>query len=347
MIRLRSTVVVALTLVLLGAILVTTSAASPSQAGLAYMTGSLTRGPTWVWVAGANGAGRHRLGTGFSPVLSPNGRLVAVAPEAGSAVTVYSSSGRVLGRFFSSTRYQTHTFAWSPDSRYLAVALQSATGSHSGPCLVVIDTRTTRVRTIANGSVQGVSFAPNGADRVVYGLGKSGGDSSNLYTLGATGGQVKQLTHDGVSLNPVWGVRGIVFDRETPRTRYGLPSYPAYQLYLLAGSHLTRITHMSVGWEGEGLIPEAISADGTKLAANWIGDDVDQGWTVNIAARSVHELPPSFTADGISRDGRRVLLDSMFGLEFAPTTSKIETIPFAGGRLTMLVTPGGEASWDQ
>jgi len=347
MIRLRLTVVVALGLVLLGAIPTTTSAASASQAGLAYMTGSLTRGPTWVWVAGPNGAGRHRLGTGFSPVLSPNGRLVAVAPEAGSAVVVYSSSGAVLGRFFSSARYQAHTFAWSPDSRYLAVALQSATGSHSGPCLVVIDTRTSRVRTIANGSVQGVSFAPSGVDRLVYGLGKSGDSSSNLYTAGATGGQVKQLTHDGVSLDPVWGARGIVFDRETPRTRYGLPSYPAYQLYLLAGSRLTQITHMKVGWEGEGLIPEAISADGTKLAANWVGDDMDQGWAGHVATDAVHELPAGCTADGISRDGRRVLLDSMFGLEFAPATSKIETIPFAGGRLTMLVTPGGEASWNQ
>jgi hypothetical protein len=156
-----------------------------------------------------------------------------------------------------------------------------------------------------------------------------------------TRGQVKQLTQDGVSLNPVWGARGIVFDRETPRTRHGLPSYPAYQLYLLAGSRLSQITHISVGWEGEGLIPEAISADGTKLAANGVGDDMDQGWT------ALRELPASFTADGISADGGRVLLDSMFGLEFSPATSKIETVPFSGGRPTVLVAPGGRASWNQ
>ncbi|HYB29397.1 MAG TPA: hypothetical protein VEF89_22490 [Solirubrobacteraceae bacterium] len=322
----------------------TTVAAKAAPAGLTYMTGSLSQGPTWVWVADGNGAHPRRLASGSWPALSPSGLMVAMVPEAGSAVIVYAPSEAVLGRFFASARYGAHTFAWSPDSRYLAVALQPATGSHSGPCLVVIDTRTSRTRTVASGWIQGVSFAPTGADRLVYALGKTG---SNLYTAGAAGGQVKQLTHDGVSLNPVWGARGIVFDRETPRTRYGLPSYPAYQLYLLAGSRLTQITHMSVGWEGEGLIPQAISADGTKLAANWVGDDMDQGWTVNIVTRALRELPASFTADGISRDGRRVLLESMFGLMFSPATSKIETIPFAGGRLTMLVTPGGEASWNQ
>ena len=81
----------------------------------------------------------------------------------------------MVGRFFNPARFAAHTFAWSPDSRYLAVALQPASGSRPGaPCLVLIDTRTGRVRTIASGSVQGVSFAPTGPDRVVYGLGKAG-----------------------------------------------------------------------------------------------------------------------------------------------------------------------------
>ena len=44
--------------------------AAVASAGLAYMTGSLTRGPTSVWVASPNGANRHRLGGGFSSALS-------------------------------------------------------------------------------------------------------------------------------------------------------------------------------------------------------------------------------------------------------------------------------------
>jgi hypothetical protein len=321
--------------------------ATSSPAGLAYMTGSLIRGPTSVSVAAANGANRHRLGVGFSPALSPNGRLVAAAPPAGSAVIVYSSSGAVVGKFFDAGRYSAHTFAWSPGSRYLAVVLQPATGSHSGPCLVVIDARTKQAKTIVSGWVQGVSFAPSGPNRLVFGLGRSGNGSSNLYTAAATGGTVKQLTHDGVSLNPVWGARGIVFDHETPRTRYGLPSYPAYQLYLLAGSRLTQITHMNVFWEGEGLIPVAISADGTKLAANWFGEDMDQGWSVNLVTHALRELSTGFTANGISRDGRRVLIDTMYGLDWSPATSRIETVPFSGGPATVLVVPGGGASWNQ
>jgi len=345
MIRMRLALA-ALSAVLLAAI-PTTAGATAGPAGLAYMTGSLMRGPTWVWVAGANGANRHRLGVGSSPALSPDGRLVAVAPETGSAVIVYSSNGAVVGKFFSATRYQAQTFAWSPDSRYLAVALRPATGSHSAASLAVIDMRTKRARTIASGRVQGVSFAPAAPDRVVYGMGKSGGGSSNLYTVGAAVGAVKPLTHDGVSLNPVWGARGIVFDRETPRTRYGLPSYPAYQLYLLARGRVTQITHMNVFWEGEGLIPVAISADGTKLAANWFGEDMDQGWVVNIVTHALRQLPNGFTADGISRDGRRVLLDSMYGLQWSPGTSTVETVPFSGGPATVLVVPGGNPSWNQ
>jgi hypothetical protein len=74
---------------------------------------------------------------------------------------------------------------------------------------------------------------------------------------------------------------------------------------------------------------------------------MDQAWTVNLLTHKLHELPAGLTADGISRDGRRVLLESMYGLQWSPSTSKIETMPFSGGRPTTLVTPGGEANWNQ
>jgi hypothetical protein len=125
------------------------------------------------------------------------------------------------------------------------------------------------VKTIAYGWIQGLSFAPNRPDRIVYGLGESSTQGAmgppNLYSTAATSGPVKQLTHDGRSLNPLWGARGVVFDRETSRKYNGLPGFPEYQLFLIASSHVTQITHMNVSWLGYGLAPVAVSSDGTRL----------------------------------------------------------------------------------
>ncbi len=122
---------------------------------------------------------------------------------------------------------------------------------------------------------------------------------------------------------------------------------PAYQLFLLAHGHATQITHVNVFWEGVGLETVAASADGTRLAASRFGEDTNQAWIVNLITHQLHELSSSLTADGISRNGQRLLLESMYGLIWSPTTSKIETTPFTGGRPTILVSPGGQASWNQ
>ena len=72
---------------------------------------------------------------------------------------------------------------------------------------------------------------------------------------------------------------------------------------------------------------------------------MDQGWSVNIVTHRLRQLPTGLTADGISRDGRRVLLDTMYGLEWSPATSKIETVPFSGGPATVLVAVSDGARW--
>jgi hypothetical protein len=318
-----------------------------SDAALAYVTGSVSMSEGTVWLAAANGMAAHRITASFSPALSPDGREVALTPDTGRPLAVYAASGALVGGFFAVERWVVHALAWSPDSRYLAVALQPAGGiRHPGvPYLALIDTRTGVVRTIADGLVEGLSFAPATPDRLVYGLDAArarGGPG--LYTASVPAGRVQRMT-DG--LNPVWGHRGIVFDRERRRTRNGTPTFPIYQLFLLAGTHVMQITHMSVSYLGDGLVPVALSADGTRLAANWVGEDTDQAWSVNLLTHHLHEFPAGLTAAGISRDGRRVLLESMFGLLFSPATSRIETMPFSGGSASVLVTHGGEASWNQ
>jgi hypothetical protein len=158
---------------------------------------------------------------------------------------------------------------------------------------------------------------------------------------------VLQLTHDGRSLNPVWGALGIVFDHLTPRTHAGLPSFPSYQLFLLHHGVVRQITHMNVFWLHAGLKPVAVSADGTKLAANMVGQDTDQAWTVNVLTGRLRQLPPNLTADGISRDGRQVLVESTYGWLDYQSRSVIETMPFSGGAATLLIKPGGHASWNR
>jgi hypothetical protein len=157
----------------------------------------------------------------------------------------------------------------------------------------MIDTLTRRSTVIARGWVQGVSFAPTAPDRLVYGLARTTpqgtAGSINPYSAAANGGPPTQLTHDGVSLYPVWGKRGIVFDKETLGRPGGVPGY---QLYQLSAGRVTRITHMKVYWLNEGLVPAAVSADGTRLAANLLGEagNAPQAWSVNLVTHAVHNL---------------------------------------------------------
>ena len=104
---------------------------------------------------------------------------------------------------------------------------------------------------------------------------------------------------------------------------------------------------MKVFWLEEGLVPVAVCADGTRVAANTIGEDMDQGWSMNVLTGKLHQFGSGLTADGISRDGGRVLLESMYGWMYSPRASVIETRPFSGGPATVLVKPGGKASWNQ
>ena len=319
--------------------------------GLAYITGSGQPPSYSVWLASADGRGAHRLGPGFDPLLSPDGQEVAAATENDSSLVVYSSAGTVLRRFFVHAHVSAEPLAWSPDSRHLAVGVHPLGSSTSHPpSLAVIDMRTAAVTTVADGNVEGVSFAPSGPERFAFALTAPAAglpDRSDLYEAWIGRRQVMQLTHDRRSLEPVWGARGIVFDRSTPRTHAGLPSAPEDQLFLLLHGHVRQITHMKVFWLAEGLIPAAISADGSRLAANLLGEDMDQGWSVNLVTGQLHEFPTGLTADGVSRDGRRVLLETMYGWLNSPRKSVIETMPFAGGRATLLVKPGGNASWNQ
>jgi hypothetical protein len=169
--------------------------------------------------------------------------------------------------------------------------------------------------------------------------------AANLYTINVDGTDKAQLTHDGRSFYPVWGASGIVYDHFKLRGN----NAPAYQLYVLNGGHTRQITHSHPGLVVDGLVPLSLSSSGNQLMASYEGTDTDEAYTVNIKTGAVHRLTDKnvyVSAAAISRNGKRALVD-LGGFEGPPGAGSIGTIPFAGGKTTVLVKHAGTPSWDQ
>jgi hypothetical protein len=305
-----------------------------------------------VWLADADGRHAQRLGPGGQPVVSPDGGAVAASLEGskGPALAIYRP-GAATTRFFDLRHVSAIADSWSPDGRYLAVTLLGSGVRAGGSGVAVIDTQTGTVHTLGHGSSCGASFAPTLPARLVYALGRSSSDYCfkhvDLYTAAADGSGVQQLTHDGSSLNPVWGPEGIVFDRQKLRRHYA----PIYQLWQLNadGSGARQLTHLRVPKLLEGLMPLAISSSGRRLLAAYVGQDTDEAWTVRLPsgrARRLTRPADGVLPGGLSRDGRHVLID-VGGFENPPSRGKVEVIGFGGGRAKVLVRHAGQPSWNR
>jgi hypothetical protein len=324
--------------------------ASASNGAIAYLTGTAKSLPS-VWVADAGGTNARKLAQGDAPVLSPNGATVAVSDLAasGPALSLYPASGGAPVGYFNILHANATALAWSADSRYLAVSLTGNNApSLAGYGLAIIDTETGTEKTVASGPIYGASFAPGTSDTLVYARASSlsATASSNIYTVAADGTQSKQITTDGRSADPVWGTRGIAFDHERLRKNYA----PLDQIWLMQpnGRGRKQITHTKVGLLVVGLVPLAYSAGGTRLVAEFEGEDTSTGYTVSILTGHATQLKvgnESVTAWGISRDGRSVLI-AVGGFEAPESQGKIEEIPFSGGHPTLLIAHGNFPSWN-
>jgi hypothetical protein len=331
-------------------------ASAPAPVRIAYITGTAHTLLPSVWVAGPDGQERKELGPGIAPLVSPNGQSVASDvfsvgpnPEAGPSIAIYSTAGAPVAKYLSLATGTAALLAWSPDSRYLAVSVQSNALKDIAPrsSLVVIDTVTGVVHTITNGSISGASFAPDGTDRIVYSraLSLSVNAGVNLYVSGPEGAGITRLTNDGRSLNPLWGPRYIAYDRERPRHES-----PEYQIWLRspAGGAPKKLTKVSVAPLLAGLVPIAFSADGSRLVAEFVGEDTSEAWTVRVPSGRAHRIivhGQPVVAAGISRDGFWVLVDEL-SFENAPSVGRVAEIPFTGGPSTVLIPHGAQASWN-
>lgn len=314
---------------------------------LAYVTGRTGEVAT-VWLADANGLKPRRLGPGTMPLLSPDGATVAAAASGGRgpALSLYGAGSRGL---FDQTVQTAQPLAWSHDSRYLAVALSGRDPTSSlHSALVVVETHTGRVRTIAHGQIHGASFAPDGSDRLAYGVAASATLQAvtDIYIAKADGSNVRALTRDGHSLNPVWGRTGIAYDVEQSRNG----DLPAYELWLAAPSGgARRLTELAVPSLRSGLVPLQFDAGGARLLAEYVGVDTSQAWMVAVATGHAWELHADgrpVTGAGISSDGSTVLVDSGGFLE-PPDFGRVESIPWSGGAGELLVAHGADPSWNR
>jgi hypothetical protein len=319
------------------------AAGTSSPARLAYVAG--TSVPK-VYLAKADGTGARVLGTGESPLLAPDGRLVAAMPWgfAGPGVTLFTSTGAIRGRFFNAAKVTASPVAWSPDSRYVAVTV-TGPGKNQGE-LVVIDARTNRRVVIAHRGIAGVSFAPNGPDRLAFGRSSTVDFKAptNLFVANPDGSSLVQLTHDLSSASPVWGARGIAYNHAGGPH----PATAINQLWLIQpdGTHATQITHFTSRRMQYGLTPLQFSAGGERLLATYSGGPTtQQTWAVDISTRHSRQLTAAghpVTGWGISRDGQLALVEEQTNAPNDP----IATIPFDGGIAT-IIAHGDSPSWNR
>lgn len=323
-----------------------------ANATLAYTKFTKGMWQTHVYYAQDNGKGAHEIGLGRNAHISPNGELVAYERETKASLPemkLYSIETGKTTTLFTDWR-EGFIFAWSPDSRLIA-ALR---GGFNDPAnLVVAEAESGRVQKVATGYVNGVSFAPE-SDEIVYGISKTEAYplKSDIfrYMLRSKAAPIA-LSHDHNSAYPLWGPNGqIVFARQlgAKQRQYG----PKNELYLMneEGGQISRLTKTTVSPLAQGLSPLGWSESGKQLLTEFNGEDMSYAVAVDPitgAQKALTKNPETgFTGSAISADGKTVL--GTTGIPFSGSKNeqpKVVTVPFKGGKQTVLVKNALEPSW--
>lgn len=330
-------------------------APASSQATLVF-----TRNPfhPTVFAADDNGSSAHKIGSGRSPRVSPDGQTIVYLREGSgsseaSGLAVTPAAGGP-SRTLMANWQESFYFAFSPDSTTIA-ALRGSFGHPRE--LVLIDIASGAQRVIASGYINGFSFSPDGTELAYSKAGSENFPShSDVYRVAIPIGESVRfnppvrLTHDHRSLTPLWGPDGrIIFVKQLgeKHRKFG----PKDELFLMSpsGGHVKQLTHTKVDPLLSGLSPTAWSANGKHLLAEFGGQDTTYAVTVNPKTGAERALTKQreigFVGTAISKDGRFVL-GNLGGFEPTPNR-KVVSIPYAGGKPKVLAKNAAEADWSR
>ena len=323
------------------------SAASLAAAGPAGATIVFEKSPfrPTVWAAADDGSARVQLASGELPKISPDGTTVAYeTPYRGST----RSTLRVIPAAGGTSRLLLKpvwfSFGFSPDSKTIAAVTGKEVGRKR---LVLIDVATGAVRRVASGLFSGFSFSP---DSTLLVFARARKDAypprSDLLVVPVAGGLPTVMTTNHRSVDPVWGAPGIAFVKLRKPTRRG----DAYKqdIYLLdpATRLARRVTTTKVPFLLSGLDPVSWSADGTRLLAEFGGQDTSYAETVDPATgqvRRVGRRSDGLVGYDLSADGSTILATT--GGYDPGDRHDVVTIPYTGGTATVLVRDAFSPDW--
>jgi Tol biopolymer transport system component len=319
-------------------------AAAPARADVVYVRGLSKLS---VYIAGDDGHGARRLITGDQPRLAPDGTAVVFVANAAAGspeLREIPAAGGKSKLLLKPWRFG--AFAWSPDGRYIAAQSGPLNGKQK---LVLIDRASGATRTVAAGYFSGTSFSP-ASDMLVYGRADEFDlfAPSNLEIAPVAGGAPTALTSDGHGGYPLWGPRTIAYTRWAKPAKRG--DGPKFNLSLINadGTGARELTHDKVPFLLTGLTAVDWSADGSRLLAQFGGQDTTYCVTVDpangkervVGTKSQGCIPYALSADG------RTMLGSSGGFEW-PGPARIVTASYTGTRTKVLIAHGQSPDWNR
>jgi hypothetical protein len=319
---------------------VTLLVAAPAKATLVYVKGA-GDADSRVWVADDDGTNPHKVGRGFAPQISDDGRWIAwIKPGTPNQLMLRladrSRKARVVGR-----SSFVGEFRFSPDSKSIGLVLSRR--------LFVYDIRARKESRVASGVIRGFSFSPDSASIVFGTAGRNdAGDApSDLYSVALEDSSRFRITRDRKSLNPLWGPNGIIHDRFSAREG-DAPTYNLFEIQPDGGS-LRRITRLRVPTLMSGLIPLELSGDGKRMLAEFVGQDSSLAFRVNPVTGKTKALDDDFenglVGFDLTADGRTVLGHT--GGPDPTARHNVVTVPYGGGEPEVLVRRASSPDWNQ
>jgi Tol biopolymer transport system component len=306
-----------------------------------------TKSGTSVWIANDNGSGQRRLANGgTNPMISSDGQTVYFQTSGRRRTDLMQmpATGGTPKAVVRNVQYGVQ--AISPNGAWVVVSTGPLNGAQH---LTLLDVATGAVRNVATGYFYGASFSPDStflaysrAERVSY---KAHND---VYVAPVAGGAARNITNDGHSAYPVWGPTQIAFSRW--KLHFGpkhAESGPAYNITVVNpdGSGRRNVTSDKVPYLLSGLTATDWSPDGTRLLAQFGGQDTTYAVGIDVGTGKEHVIGPKseFGMTGVALTGAGTTVLGVYGPPEA--IGNVVTLPWAGHRPHVIVRKAGEPFW--